>query len=92
MFNKIFLIFPAVILFLVLLLQVSVRIMLVEKSYKLEEVRSSILSNDELLREVNLELARLYDPVFMQQQARSRLGMSATPPQRIRHVIPGASL
>lgn len=83
--NKVSII-SACLLFLVLLLQVSVRVVLTERAYKLEEVRASILSSDELLREARLELARVYDPVFIKQQAKERLGMEATPPQRIRRI------
>jgi len=77
-------IFSALTLFCVLLLQVSIRVTLTERAYELEEVRASVMSNDELLREAHLELARVYDPAFIKTQAYNRLGMTATPPQRIR--------
>lgn len=83
-------IIAACMLFGVLLIQLSVRLSITDRAYRLEELRESILAKDTLLRETRLDLARTIDPIFLKKHARQRLSMGVTPPQRIRRIDIGS--
>ena len=79
-------IFPALLLFLSLLGQLTVRVKITEENYRLEALRNSALHADAELRERRYELASLTRPVMLEQRARSELQMVSLPPQRVRRI------
>ena len=77
---------PAIVLFLVLCFQVSVRIGIISEGYQLETQRTEALEQDQALRQYRLQYAYLTSPQRVQVQARARLGMLPNRPQQLRRV------
>lgn len=78
--------FPPLFLFAALLLQLWFRLSFIERGYELEELRRSALQNDSLLRQKKLEFAFLSRPASIIEDARERLQMTETEPQRLRKI------
>lgn len=76
----------AVCFFIVLLAQLWIRVSLIQSAYTLEYLRKKVLSNDSFLRQQRLELAYRTRPSALLEQAKARLSMEVSPPQRIRQI------
>ncbi len=77
---------PALFLFFSLLLQLVVRLEIVENGYLLESLRHQALQRDAKLRELQYELSSLTRPMMVEYRARHELEMKALSPQRIRRI------
>lgn len=77
---------PACFLFVVLMLQLHVRLSIVGKSYDLEQLRDSAMQKQDQIREIKLSLERVTEPDFIMQMAKTKLNLALTPPQRIRKI------
>ncbi len=75
-------------LFVVLVLQLWVRMSFVGQGYRLEELRQKALNNDARLREQRLEYAMLTRPDGLRKQARNQLQMIVLEPQNVRKIQP----
>ncbi len=73
-----------VVLFLVLAVQLWLRVESISKGYEVEELRRVALRNDTELRELRLEYALLVRPGELAERARIKLGMTDLAPQRVR--------
>lgn len=76
--------FAPMLLFVVLVIQLSVRICILEKGYRLEELRRETLQNDAHLRQRRLDYAFMSRPTNLARSAERRLGMTNLTPQQIR--------
>ncbi|MCB0324043.1 MAG: hypothetical protein KDD69_10735 [Bdellovibrionales bacterium] len=76
----------ACILFAGLLIQLGVRLAIIEEGYRLEALRRETLLNDERLRAVRLEWSTQSRPSALADAAAERLSLYATMPQRIRRI------
>lgn len=90
-FNRVvqlrFRLIPGIFLFIVLALQLWVRISTIEKGYELEKLRETALKNDVRLRQLRLELAYTARPAELIKRANHELGFVALAPQRIRKLV-----
>lgn len=77
-------------LFCSLLLLVSVRVNILQRSYDLENVRLSALQNDTKLRELKLEYAYQTQPARLRERAIKELGMRPLMPQQVRRINQGS--
>lgn len=75
-----------VLLFCVLLAQVWVRITILNSSYELQQIRQSLIQNDERLRAARLDWSMKSSPNAIRIQAKRNLGMVPLTPQFIRTV------
>lgn len=75
---------PAVTLFIVLCLQLGVRIAIIAQGYQLEAMRNQLLENDKSLRHYRLQYAVKTSPERLAGEARQRLGMIPSRPQQLR--------
>ena len=73
-------------LFFTLLLQLWVRVEIVERGYRLETLRESALKQDTSLRQLRLELAYVSRPKSLTDQAGQKLGLNPLCPQRVRRL------
>ena len=73
-------------LFVVLLLQLWVRVNIIQSGYELEALRSNALKNDAYLRHKRLELAYLARPDVLRKRAAIELKMVPLAPQRVRWI------
>ncbi len=78
---------PLVLLFFILSLQLAVRIMVVERAYRLEDLRSAALKHDVLLRDLRSEYSQLAGPTQIGERARRELKLLQLPPQRMRKFL-----
>ena len=78
---------PACFLFVVLMLQLHVRLSIVSRSYELQEQRDSMMQKQDEIREIKLSIERVSEPDFIMQTAKTKLNLSLTPPQRIRKIL-----
>ena len=74
-------------LFLVLLLQIWIRVEIIQAGYRLEEVRTAALKQDAQLRELKFEYAAKASPSVVRDRAQKELGLRPMLPQAIRKVI-----
>jgi hypothetical protein len=77
---------PPVLLFSALLLQLTIRIEIIERGYRLENLREQALKQDNHLRSERLELAFATRPKILTDEAKQRLHMLALCPQRVRQL------
>lgn len=77
-------ILPFVALFVALAFQLIIRVQMVHAGYRVHELRKLALGYDNELRELNAKLAVSTCPKTLSSRAQSELGLSVTPPQRIR--------
>jgi len=77
---------PVVVLFFVLVAQLSVRIVIIEKSYSLEQLRFSALERDSELRQLKLELAYATRPMVIASKAKEDLNFIPLSVQKTRMV------
>ncbi len=82
--------FLPVLLFIVLLAQVWVRITILNSSYELEQIRQTLVSNDERLRAVRLDWSMKSSPNAIRIQAKRNLNMIPLTPQFIRTISESA--
>ncbi len=75
---------PPFILFCTLLMQLSIRLAIIEHGYELETLRGQALTADTELRQRRLELAMSTRPKQMADRAQNKLGMSLVPALRVR--------
>lgn len=80
-------VFPPLLLFLVLLFQLSIRLQIISQGYSLEQFRSQALSQDSELRELRLKLAFATRPKHVGEKAATALGMGPLYPQRVRQIL-----
>ena len=78
------LLFSLVFLFFVLLGQLALRVIITEKGYEMEKLRTVALSNDADLRELDFTYAFQTRPAEILKMANDRLGMVMAAPQQIR--------
>lgn len=79
-------ILPPCLLFLALLLQLGIRVMLIERAYRLETLRQQALAKDVELRTLRADVALVTRPKDLAQQAGSRLGLIQLSPERVRRI------
>jgi len=77
---------PPALLFATLLLQLSIRVQIIESGYEVERLRSSALKKDAELRRLRLELALATTPRLVSEAAEQRLHMGTVTPERVRAV------
>jgi len=77
---------PLAVLFLSLLFQLFVRVQMIHTGYLVSEKRTKALSADRELRELRSELARATCPKVLIARAEKELGLTVTPPQRLRNL------
>jgi len=77
-------ILPFVALFFALAFQLLIRVQMIHAGYRVHELRRQALGYDNELRELNAKLAVSTCPKTLISRAQSELGLSITPPQRIR--------
>lgn len=83
---------PSLLLFVALVAQVSVRSMVVDRAYQIEELRTQALKNDTVLRELKSRYSLLAGPSQVTERARSSLQLVPLSPQRMRKfVLPEAN-
>ncbi len=75
---------PPVMLFFALLLQLGIRVILVEKGYRLETLRQEALAKDSELRGIRASLAQRTRPSDLAEKAQQQLGMSVLSADRVR--------
>ncbi len=75
-----------ILLFVVLLAQVWVRITILNSSYELEQMRQTVLHNDERLRATRLSWSMKSSPSAVKQRAKKTLNMIPLTPQFIRSI------
>ncbi len=75
---------PPFVLFSTLLMQLSIRLAIIEHGYELETLREQALSVDTELRQQRLELAMTTRPKLIAERAEKRLGMNLVPAVRVR--------
>ena len=75
---------PFVTLFLALAFQLLIRVQMIHAGYRVHEQRKLALGYDNELRELNAKLAVATCPKTLILRAKKELGLSVTPPQRIR--------
>jgi hypothetical protein len=80
-------ILPSLCLFLVLIAQLSVRIMVVDRAYQIEELRTTALRNDVVLRELKSRYSLLAGPSQVTVRAKSTLQLVPLSPQRMRKFV-----
>ncbi len=81
-----FVLLPAVFLFLALIFQLHVRLEIVNSMYKLESLRTEQTYAQSNISELSFALEKLYMPDFVVRNAKNKLGLEVTPPQRIRRL------
>jgi len=79
--------FPALCLFVALMIQISVRVASIEFGYQLETLREEALENDARLRQLRLSYAVLTRPRELSARAQNELAMVPLMPQRVRRVV-----
>lgn len=77
-------IMPFVTLFLALAFQLLIRVQMIHAGYRVHELRKLALDYDNELRGLNAKLAVSTCPKNLISRAQKELGLSITPPQRIR--------
>ena len=77
---------PPVLLFSTLLLQLCIRVEIIERGYEVERLRSSALKKDAELRQLKLELALATTPRLVSEAAEDRLLMQTLAPDRVRAI------
>ncbi len=77
---------PPLVLFLVLMLQLSARIAIFAEGYRLEETRKQIMQNDSHLRTLRLAYAQASSTTKLIESAHAKLGLVPTVPQRVRKI------
>ena len=75
---------PPVLLFVVLLAQLTIRVQIIGQGYALEELRAQAVRSDAVLRDTKLKLAYATRPRQLVEKASKELGMVTLCPQRIR--------
>lgn len=78
---------PPLCVFFCLLLQIWIRIEIIRAGYRLEELRTMVLKNDVLKRELSFQYASAASPALIAEQAKKHLALEAIPPQRMRKLI-----
>jgi hypothetical protein len=81
------LLLPLATLFIALLFQVVVRIQIIHAGYLVSEKRQRALELDRELRELRSELAVATSPRVLMTRAEKELGLTVTPPQRLRTIV-----
>lgn len=76
----------ASILFVALVLQLSIRIAIIQYSYTIEGLRQNNLDQDREIRQLRLTYETMLTPSTLRQRATDELGMIQIKPQQIRHV------
>lgn len=75
---------PGLILFAVLVFQLTVRLTIISQSYEIESLRGVALAQDQKLRELKLQYAYITSPQRLQNLAEQKLGMQELKPQQMR--------
>jgi hypothetical protein len=78
---------PVIALFFCLVVQVWVRVEVTRSSYRLEELRSSVLRSDAVLRELKSQHAAVMSPRTLRAEAKTRLHFEPLAPQQIRKMV-----
>jgi len=81
-----FILLPAAFLFLALVFQLHVRLEIVNSMYKLESLKTEQSYAQSNISELGFALEKLYMPDFVVRNAKNKLGLEVTPPQRIRRL------
>jgi hypothetical protein len=76
----------ALVLFLTLIFQLSVRLQVTNLNYEIEQLRIEALRNDDKLRKLGLDYAYLTSPKVLSEMAEEKLGMESIAPQRVRRL------
>ena len=74
-------------LFLTLLLQISVRVQIIERGYSREQLRADALRKDTELRQLKLDLALSTRPADLTRSAESRVGLKPVDPKLVRALL-----
>lgn len=77
---------PVIFLFVAIALQLYVRLEIVNSFYQVNELRNGIAYKQSSLSKLNFALEQAYQPDFIVQNAKNKLGLVSTPPQRIRRL------
>lgn len=77
---------PPCLLFLALLLQLGIRVVLIERAYRLETLRQEALAKDIELRTLRADVALVTRPKDVATQANERLGLKLLSPERVRRM------
>lgn len=80
-------ILPFALLFISLLFQLFVRIQIIQTGYRVHNERARALELDRELRELRSQLAFATSPKQLLARAEKELGLTVTPPQRLKTVV-----
>jgi hypothetical protein len=79
--------FPALVLFGALCIQLTVRIANIQEDYRLGALRQKITESNTLLRHYQLKYAVVTGPQNIAKFAHEKVGLQATRPQQIRRIV-----
>lgn len=77
---------PPILLFSTLLLQLTIRIEIIEHGYEVERLRAIALQKDAQLRQLRLDLAYATRPKLLSESATKRLELGLLSPERVREI------